>query len=154
MARCPASEAPNDDLQDQGPLRRPASPAVALVCLLLAAAQAQAFKCLPIYCNWCGPGHLSHLALPPVDAFDAACMCHDIYTASGPETPCDRAFVTELHLRVARTGYLPRPLQWAEYVTRIRGGGPWGGIPMPSPGDAMGLMSSVFSSCPLATLAD
>lgn len=116
--------------------------------LLLVAGQAQAFKCLPLYGNWCGPGHPSRVALPPVDAFDAACMRHDLCTASGPQTPCDRAFVGELHALAAQTGYLPRPLQWAEYVIRLKGGGPWGGMPMPQPGDAMGLLSSIFSSCP------
>ena len=125
----------------------PTLPVLAVV--LLAAGQAHAFGCsLPLYGNWCGPGHPSHVALPPVDAFDAACMRHDLCTAGGPEAPCDRAFVDELHALAVQTGYLPRPLQWAEWAIRLKGGGPWGGMPMPNPGDAMGVMSSIFSGCP------
>ena len=116
--------------------------------LLLPVGEAHAFKCLPIYGNWCGPGHPSAAALPPVDVFDAACMRHDYCTAGPfPETACDRAFVGELHQLAARTGYLPRPLQWAEYVIRLKSGGGWGGMPMPLPGDAMGMMSSVLAPC-------
>jgi len=104
--------------------------------------------CLPLYGNWCGPGHPTGPALPPVDVYDAACMRHDLCTA-GPwgETACDRAFVDELHLLAAQTGYLPRPLQWAEYLIRVKSGGSWGGMPMPLPGDAMGIMSSVMTPC-------
>jgi hypothetical protein len=117
--------------------------------LLLPAGQAQAspFGCLPIYGNWCGPGVPRGPGLPPVDAYDAACMRHDLCTMSGPETPCDVAFVGELHQLAAQNGYLPRPLQWAEYVIRFKSGGGWGGMPMPTPWDAMGLMSSVASPC-------
>jgi hypothetical protein len=115
--------------------------------LLLVPAQAQAFKCLPIYGNWCGPGHPGSAAPPPVDVFDAACMRHDLCTASAPETLCDRAFITELHRLAAQTGYLPRPLQWAEYVIRLKAGGGWGGMPMPTPWDGMGLFSSILSPC-------
>jgi len=131
---------------------KPSAPPAALVpvlsALLLSAGEVQAFKCLPLYGNWCGPGHPSSAALPPVDAFDAACMRHDLCTAGpGPDTLCDRAFVGELHQVAARTGYLPRPLQWAEYVIRVKAGGGWGGVPLPMPGDAMGLMSSLVSPC-------
>ena len=118
-----------------------------LPALLLAPGQAQAFKCLPIYGNWCGPGHPTTAALPPVDAFDAACMRHDLCTVSAPESLCDRAFVTELHQLAAQTGYLPRPLQWAEYVIRLKSGGGRGGRPMPSAWDGIGLLSSVVSPC-------
>lgn len=118
-----------------------------LLGLLLAPGPAHAFKCLPIYGNWCGPGHPTAAALPPVDAYDAACMRHDLCTATAPETLCDRAFVGELHQLAAQTGYLPRPLQWAEYVIRLKSGGGWGGMPMPTPWDGMGLLSSVLSPC-------
>ncbi len=118
---------------------------VALVCTPNAHAQ----MCMPLYGNWCGPGHPAYVALPPVDAFDAACMRHDLCTSAPvPTGACDRAFVDELHQLAAQTGYLPRPLQWAEYAIRVRAGdAPWNGMPMPTPGDAMGFMSSFFSSC-------
>jgi hypothetical protein len=124
-----------------------------LTCLLGAvlatcATQAAAFKCMPLYGNWCGVGYPVAGFPPPVDAFDAACMRHDLCTAGpGPNQACDVAFVGELHAVAARVGYLPRPLQWAEYVIRVKSGGPWGGMPMPSPGDALGLMSSVAAPC-------
>ena len=116
--------------------------------LAVAAGQAPAFKCVPIYGNWCGIDYPSHGAPPPVDAFDAACMRHDLCTAGpGPDTPCDIALVSELRGIAAQVGYLPRPLQWAEYVIRVKAGGSWGGMPMPTPWDAFGLMSSVASPC-------
>ena len=88
------------------------------------------------------------MALPPVDVYDAACMRHDYCTAAPvPQTVCDRAFVVELNQLAARTGYLPRPLQWAEYALRVKSGGGWGNMPMPTPWDAMGMMSSVLSDC-------
>lgn len=120
---------------------------VLLPVLLLGPGQAQAFKCLPIYGNWCGPGHPRAAALPPVDAFDAACMRHDLCADSAPGALCDRVFVGELHQLAAQAGYLPRPLQWAEYLIRLRSGGGWGGMPMPTPWDGMGLLSSILSSC-------
>ena len=56
--------------------------ALALLGALAASpASASPFGCLPIYGNWCGPGHPTSTALPPVDAFDAACMRHDLCTA-------------------------------------------------------------------------
>ena len=64
-----------------------------------------------------------------------------------PEALCDIAFVSELHGIANRAGYLPRPLQWAEYVIRVRAGGPWSGMPLPSPGDALGLMSTIAAPC-------
>lgn len=119
-----------------------------LALFLLPTGAAHAFKCLPLYGNWCGPGHPASLALPPVDAFDAACMRHDDCIASPvPETLCDRAFVGELHQLAAQTGYLPRPLQWAEYAIRLKSGGGWGGMPMPTPWDAMGMLSSALAPC-------
>jgi hypothetical protein len=124
-----------------------------LSCLLGAllatcATQAAAFKCMPLYGNWCGVGYPVAGLPPPVDAFDAACMRHDLCTAGpGPEQSCDVAFVGELYAVAARVGYLPRPLQWAEYVIRVKAGGPVGGMPMPSPFDAFGLMSSVAAPC-------
>lgn len=116
--------------------------------LLFAAGHASAFKCMPIYGNWCGIDHPSRGWPPPVDAFDAACMRHDLCAAQpGPDRGCDIAFVSELRGIAAQVGYLPRPLQWAEYVIRLKAGGPWGGMPMPTPGDAMGVMSSLASPC-------
>jgi hypothetical protein len=120
-----------------------------LLALVLAGAgaPAAAFPCLPIYGNWCGPAHPRYGSPPPVDAFDAACMRHDLCTAAGPDTPCDIAFVGELRGLAAQFGYLPRPLQWAEYVIRLKAGGPAGGMPMPSPGDAFGLLSGLAAPC-------
>jgi hypothetical protein len=122
---------------------------LAAVLTLMAASDAHAFKCMPIYGNWCGPNYPpAGTAPPPIDAFDAACMHHDLCTAGpGPDTPCDIALVQELHALSARYGYLPRPLQWAEYVIRVKSGGPWGGMPLPGPGDAVGLMSSLAAPC-------
>jgi hypothetical protein len=124
--------------------------AAALAALLLVTAtfDAAAFKCVPIYGNWCGIDHPRRGAPPPVDAFDAACMRHDLCVVSTPsDRPCDIAFVNELHDIAARVGYLPRPLQWAEYVIRLKAGGPWGGMPMPTPWDAMGAFSSLAAPC-------
>lgn len=117
--------------------------------LALTPAWAAAFKCMPIYGNWCGVGHPpSGSTPPPVDAFDSACMRHDLCTlAPGSETPCDLVFVAELRTLKSRLGYLPRPLQWAEYAIRIKAGGPWGGMPVPAPGDALGAMWSLAAPC-------
>lgn len=116
--------------------------------LVLAASNANACKCVLIFGNWCGPGHPSAGTAPPVDAFDAACMRHDLCTAGpGPDTPCDMPLVGELHTLAERYGYLPRPLQWAEYVIRVKAGGRWGGMPRPGLGDALGILSSLASPC-------
>ena len=123
---------------------------IALVAVMLttATSQAAAFGCMPLYGNWCGVGHPSHGAPPPVDAFDAACMRHDLCVVSSPsDKPCDIAFINELRGIAARVGGMPRPLQWAEYVIRLKAGGPWGGMPMPMPWDAMGAFSSLTSGC-------
>lgn len=118
------------------------------VLLLIAAGDAAAFKCVPIYGNWCGIDHPSRGAPPPVDAFDAACMRHDLCVARTPsDRPCDIAFVNELHRTAAQAGYMPRALQWAEYVIRLKAGGPWGGMPLPTPWDAMGAFSSLTARC-------
>ncbi len=51
----------------------PALPLLTLLAGLLPAPGAEAFfKCMPIYGNWCGPGHPSSGYPPPVDAVDAA----------------------------------------------------------------------------------
>jgi hypothetical protein len=117
--------------------------------LLLIASNAQAFKCIPVYGNWCGPNYPPAGTSPlPVDPFDAACMHHDRCMAGpGPDTACDIALAQELRGLAARYGYLPRPLQWAEYVIRVKSGGPWGGMPLPGPGDAWGLMRSLAAPC-------
>jgi hypothetical protein len=129
-------------------LLAPASSRLLGILLLAYATQGAAFKCMPLYGNWCGVGYPVAGFPPPVDAFDAACMRHDLCIAGpGPAQVCDVAFVGELHAVAARVGYLPRPLQWAEYVIRVKAGGPVGGMPMPSPFDALGLMSSVAAPC-------
>jgi hypothetical protein len=117
--------------------------------LAVASTSAHAFKCMPIYGNWCGPDYPpAGTAPPPVDAFDAACMRHDLCTAgAGSDTPCDIALVGELHTLALQYGYLPRPLQWAEYVIRVKAGGSWGGMPLPGPGDALGILSSLAAPC-------
>jgi hypothetical protein len=125
---------------------------ILLACLTLllasAATDVLAFKCVPIYGNWCGLNYPRNGWPPPVDAFDAACMRHDLCTAApGPNRGCDDVFVAELRGIAAQLGYLPRPLQWAEYLIRIKAGGPGGGMPMPMPGDALGAMSSILSPC-------
>ncbi len=111
---------------------------------------AQAMKCMPIYGNWCGINHprLGDFP-PPVDAFDAACMRHDLCIInSRSDTPCDVAFVNDLHFQAAQYGYLPRPLQWAEYVIRLKAGDhPMSGMPMPTPWDGMGAMGSIMTPC-------
>jgi len=127
---------------------RPVLSALTACVLLFAAGNAAAFKCMPIYGNWCGIDYPSRGWPPPIDAFDAACMRHDLCTAQpGSDTPCDIAFVGELRGVAAQLGYLPRPLQWAEYVIRLKSGGSWGGMPMPTPGDALGVMSSLATPC-------
>jgi len=124
-------------------------PAYLLGALLAASAtQAAAFKCMPLYGNWCGVGYPVTGFPPPIDAFDAACMRHDFCIAdSGSELPCDVAFVGELHSVAAQAGYLPRPLQWAEYVIRAKVGGPAAGMPIPSPSDVLGFVSSIAAPC-------
>ncbi len=109
------------------------------------------FKCLPLYGNWCGIDYPPAGSFPPpVDAFDAACMRHDLCTAGSGlfgNDACDRRFVAELNALRARYGFLPRPLQWAEYALRVKSGGPWGGMPMPGPGDLFGFMDSATTPC-------
>ncbi len=113
---------------------------------------AQAFiKCMPIYGNWCGIDYPPEGTFPPpIDEFDAACMRHDLCTGGSDffgNERCDRALVAELNLLRAKYGFLPRPLQWAEYALRVKSGGPWGRMPMPSPGDLFGFMDSAMASC-------
>lgn len=120
-----------------------------LMALLSAAPAAHAFKCVPVYGNWCGLNYPPAGAFPPpVDPFDAACMRHDLcLVGPGPEAACDLAFAGELAALAVQLGYLPRPLEWAEYVIRVKSGGPWGGLPLPSPQDALGLMSGLTAPC-------
>jgi hypothetical protein len=114
--------------------------------LLGLAPAAQAFMCMPVYGNWCGPGHpRAGDNPPPVDEFDAACMRHDYCTASPVNSDvCDVNFVQELRFLAGKYQYLPKPLQWAEYLFRVKSGGnPMNGMPMPTPWDAFGAMTSV-----------
>ena len=86
-------------------------PVTCLLGFLLAAAAtpAAAFKCMPIYGNWCGVGYPNAGAPPPVDEFDAACMRHDFCIAgSGDSLPCDISFIQELHAVAARREVTPR----------------------------------------------
>lgn len=110
---------------------------------------AHAFKCMPIYGNWCGANYPPEgTAPPPINAFDAACMRHDLCIAGpGPDNLCDMAFVGELHSLAVVHGHLPRPLQWAEYAIRLKSGGPMTGMPMPTPWDLTGFMSSIAAPC-------
>ncbi|HHB12814.1 MAG TPA: hypothetical protein ENK62_06410 [Chromatiales bacterium] len=114
--------------------------------------QAQAFlKCMPLYGNWCGVDYPPKGTFPPpVDEFDAACMRHDLCTAGDDflgNTRCDRMFVSELNALRLKYGFLPKPLQWAEYALRVKSGGPWGGMPMPTPWDMLGFAQSVLTPC-------
>jgi hypothetical protein len=122
-----------------------------MLVLLLAGwmSSAEAVVCLTLYGNWCGPGHPPAGSYPPpIDAFDAACMRHDICTTGLlGNSKCDARFVYELHGLAAKYGFLPRPLQWAEYAIRVKAGGPWGGMPAPLPGDALGLLGSLAVPC-------
>jgi hypothetical protein len=118
--------------------------------LLSPAAEAFPMKCMPIYGNWCGSGHpRSGDFPPPVDAFDAACMRHDLCSdGPGPNGLCDVNFVHELRGLANQYGYLPRSLQWAEYVIRVKAGGnPFSGMPTPTPFDAMGAFGSLATPC-------
>ena len=66
-------------------------------------------------------------------------MRHDLCTSGPvPGGACDYAFVGEVRTLAAQLGYMPRPLQWAEYAIRVKSGGSWGDMPMPTPWDAMG----------------
>jgi hypothetical protein len=127
---------------------RPALPVLAMLAGLAYGPSAHAFfKCMPLYGNWCGPGHPSEGSPPPIDAFDAACMHHDLCTAGPQDALCDQIFVGEVRTLAVQFGYLPRPLQWAEYAIRVKSGGSWGDMPMPTPWDAMGAMSSLTAPC-------
>lgn len=123
-----------------------------LLCLLLCglSASAQAMKCMPLYGNWCGFSYPRAGDFPPpLDAFDAACMRHDLCRASPVGGGiCDVQFVQELRGLAHGYGYLPRPLRWAEYLIRVKeGGNPFSGTPMPTPMDALGVMSSITTPC-------
>jgi hypothetical protein len=61
---------------------------------------------LPIYGNYCGPGHGdSTYQTPPVDAVDAVCMAHDAcYDRLGYfNCACDRALIGNMPAAVANT---------------------------------------------------
>jgi hypothetical protein len=125
-------------------------------CLLLlwffatSPAPADPLECMPIYGNWCGIGHPRPGTFPPpIDAFDNACKRHDLCIAGpGRERDCDLQFVAELHGLARRLGSLPRPLQWAEYVIRVKAGGSLDNMPTPTPEDTVGLAASLLGPCP------
>jgi hypothetical protein len=129
--------------------RRPIPTLLLALALAGTAPGAHAFKCMPVYGNWCGVDYPpAGTAPPPVDPFDAACMRHDLCTAgAGPVTACDIAFVAELRRLALAHGGLPRPLQWAEYLFRVKAGGPRGGMPLPTPSDAWGILSGLVAPC-------
>lgn len=120
---------------------------IAVIALLGSVAEAEA-KCFPAYGNWCGARY-PHPATnpPPVDVYDAACRRHDLcYASPTPRGACDAAFGQELRTLAMQTGWLPRPLQWAESMIRMKDGGPWG-MPMPGPGDMFGVMNMLGADC-------
>ena len=63
---------------------------------------------VPLYGNWCGPGHPSDStnALPPIDFVDTACKNHDLcYEERGYfNCSCDLTFQEELQTGFADTG--------------------------------------------------
>jgi hypothetical protein len=64
---------------------------------------------LPIYGNYCGPGHYDPtFTAPPVDEVDAACMEHDrCYIANGDfACHCDRQLIDSLPAAIVSTPHL------------------------------------------------
>ena len=63
---------------------------------------------VPLYGNWCGPGHPQNttMAPAPIDFVDTACMNHDMcYEKKGYlNCACDQAFQEELQAGFAETG--------------------------------------------------
>ncbi len=126
-----------------------------IVLMLLALAlmlpgSAFAFKCIPLYGNWCGIDYPPAGRFPPpIDEFDAACMKHDFCTGGSffGKKYCDKGFSRELRYLRWKYGYLPRPLRWAEYLLRIKTGGSWKNMPMPKPGDPIGALRDVLADC-------
>ena len=61
---------------------------------------------LPIYGNYCGPGHGDPTgATPPIDAVDAACRAHDrCYASRGYfDCQCDRNLIASMRGAIAST---------------------------------------------------
>lgn len=61
---------------------------------------------LPVYGNYCGPGHGDPTGnTPPIDAVDAVCREHDLcYGLSGYfDCQCDRNLITNMPGAIART---------------------------------------------------
>jgi hypothetical protein len=61
---------------------------------------------LPIYGNYCGPGHGNPTGLtPPVDAVDAVCRAHDLCYAGTNmfNCGCDRALITSMPAAILAT---------------------------------------------------
>ncbi len=65
-----------------------------------AAAQMSSPVTMPVYGNWCGPGHPENpmSAGPPIDQLDSACFRHDMCTAARGilNCGCDIGFLSEL----------------------------------------------------------
>lgn len=106
--------------------------------------------CMLLYGNWCGTGvPVPGTSPPPIDDYDAACMRHDQCVADRfmNKKACDIGFVNELNMLRSRYGSMPRSLEWAEYVLRLRSGGDWRGMPIPEPHDPLGMLRSFTESC-------
>jgi len=61
---------------------------------------------LPIYGNYCGPGHGDPTGnMPPIDAVDAVCQTHDLcYDRRGYfDCQCDRDLIASMPSAIART---------------------------------------------------
>lgn len=124
-------------------------PALALLLLALAFTPAAEAKCFPVYGNWCGANYPPPgTNPPPADAFDNACRNHDLcYAATWGGAGCDANLLRELNVLRFQYGFLPRPLQWAESMLRMRFGGmPWT-MPFPTPGDMFGVMDMMSADC-------
>lgn len=60
---------------------------------------------IPVYGNWCGPGHPKRGNPPPIDAVDASCRRHDrCYSKRGySNCRCDRNLIGGMPAAIRRT---------------------------------------------------
>ena len=73
---------------------------------------------LPIYGNYCGPGHGDPTgATPAVDAVDAVCRAHDLcYGATNMfNCGCDRALIASMPAAIAATPCLTGKIAWRHW---------------------------------------
>lgn len=105
---------------------------------------------LPIYGNYCGPGHGDPTYMtPPVDAVDAVCMAHDMcYDTFGYfNCACDRALIAGMPAAIAASPCLSGKTAGAAAMTYFAGatcfcpttvclpfGGPCFSVPVPGRG--------------------